>query len=172
MAKFAVGKHAYGICDRSGFRYKLNEMRKEWNGSLVGRDMWEAKHPQLEPRRKVSDAQALRQPRPDVAEGPTAQLLPANPIYIAATRSFFSGTYSLQITVTHPGHGREVGDRVYFTNTQGFNDLSSSYINRENGFGVDLILTSDSYRITEPWNGPLNSDQPTRGGGTLVTVRT
>ena len=38
MGKFAVGKNAYGISDRSGFRYKLNEMKREWNGFLVGKD--------------------------------------------------------------------------------------------------------------------------------------
>jgi hypothetical protein len=65
MGKFASGKDAYGISDRSGFRYRLRDMRKEWNGLLVGKDEWEAKHPQLEPVRHSSDAEALRNPRPD-----------------------------------------------------------------------------------------------------------
>ena len=65
MAKFAVGKNAYGISDRSGFRYKLNEMKREWNGLLVGKDEWEKKQPQLEPRRTITDPQALRNPRKD-----------------------------------------------------------------------------------------------------------
>jgi hypothetical protein len=45
-------------------------MRKEWNGLLVGNDEWEAKHPQLEPFRVVSDAQAIKNARPetDLAE--------------------------------------------------------------------------------------------------------
>jgi len=68
MAKFAVGKNAYGISDRSGFRYKLNEMKREWNGLLVGKDEWEKKQPQLEPRRTITDPQALRNPRPDRVE--------------------------------------------------------------------------------------------------------
>lgn len=68
MAKFASGKNAYGISDRSGQRYKLNVMRKEWTGLLVGPDEFETKHPQLEPRRKVVDPQALRNPRPDRIE--------------------------------------------------------------------------------------------------------
>jgi hypothetical protein len=65
MARFAVGKDAYGISDRSGFRYRLRDMRKEWNGLLVGKDEWEAKHPQLEPVRHSPDAEAIRDPRPD-----------------------------------------------------------------------------------------------------------
>ena len=68
MSKYAVGKKAYGISDRSGFRYRLDRMRKEWTGMLVGFDEWEAKQPQLEPRRKVIDAQALKDPRPDRIE--------------------------------------------------------------------------------------------------------
>ena len=74
MARFATGKHAYGISDRSGFRYKLNEMRREWTGSLVGPDEYEPKQPQLEPRRKVVDPQALRNPRPD-SPNPTSAFL-------------------------------------------------------------------------------------------------
>lgn len=65
---FASGKKAFGISDRSGFRYRLREMRKEWTGALVGPDEFEEKHPQLYPPRTVSDPQALRNPRPDQAE--------------------------------------------------------------------------------------------------------
>lgn len=68
MAKFALGKHAYGISDRSGFRYSLHRMKKEWTGALVGFDEFETKQPQLEPRRHITDAQALRNPRPDRIE--------------------------------------------------------------------------------------------------------
>ena len=62
---FASGKKAYGISDRSGFRYRLRDMRKEWNGLLVGKDEFEAKHPQLRPPRVGTDPQALRDPRPE-----------------------------------------------------------------------------------------------------------
>ena len=65
---FASGKNSYGICDISGFRYKLREMRKTWDGLLVGPDMWDAKHPQLQPRRTVKDPQAVKDPRPDTAD--------------------------------------------------------------------------------------------------------
>jgi len=68
MAKFASGKYAYAISDRSGQRYRYKDMRKEWNGLLVGKDEWEPKHPQLGPFRKVIDAEALRNARPDRVE--------------------------------------------------------------------------------------------------------
>ena len=62
---FASGKKAYGISDRSGFRYRLNKMKKEWTGALVGPDEFEPKHPQLFPPRISPDPQALRNPRPE-----------------------------------------------------------------------------------------------------------
>jgi len=68
MARFATGKDSYSISDRSGFRYRYKDMRREWNGLLVGKDEWEAKQPQLEPFPKVVDAQALKDARPDRIE--------------------------------------------------------------------------------------------------------
>ena len=65
MAKFALGKYALGVSDRSGFVYKLNDMRKEWTGLLVGPEEWEKKQPQLDPRKHVSDPQALKDARPN-----------------------------------------------------------------------------------------------------------
>ena len=65
---FASGKNSYGICDISGFRYKLREMRKTWDGLLVGPDQWDAKHPQLQPKPTAIDPQAVKDPRPDIAD--------------------------------------------------------------------------------------------------------
>ena len=68
MSRFARGKQALGISDRSGRAYKLNTMKREWNGLLVGPDEYEPKHPQLTLRQRVVDTQALRNPRPDRSE--------------------------------------------------------------------------------------------------------
>jgi hypothetical protein len=65
LSKFATGKNAFGISDRSGFRYRLKDMRKEWNGLLVGKDEYEEKHPQLEPFGKVADPEAIKNARPE-----------------------------------------------------------------------------------------------------------
>ena len=43
MGRFATGKHAKGISDRSGMEYRLRDMKLEWNGSLVGPDEFEPK---------------------------------------------------------------------------------------------------------------------------------
>ncbi len=68
MAKHATGKNSYAISDRSGFRYRYQDMRREWTGALVGKDEFEPKHPQLGPFKEVSDAEALFNPRPDRVE--------------------------------------------------------------------------------------------------------
>tara|TARA_R100000541_G_scaffold33073_2_gene41752 strand:+ start:976 stop:1284 length:309 start_codon:yes stop_codon:yes gene_type:complete len=68
MAKFASGKNSYAISDRSGFRYRYKDMRKEWNGLLVGKEEFEPKQPQLGPFRKVNDPEALQDARPDRVE--------------------------------------------------------------------------------------------------------
>ena len=86
-----------GISDRSGFAYRLRDMRKEWTGMLVGKDEWEAKQPQLEVVRTPADPQALRDPRPDRTEPAVTVLLERN-----AFRTGSSG--SAVITVTQPGH--------------------------------------------------------------------
>ena len=62
---YASGRHAYGISDRSGRRYRLREMKTEWTGAKVGPDEFEPKHPQLFPPRAFPDPQALRDPRPE-----------------------------------------------------------------------------------------------------------
>lgn len=36
----------YEICDRTGFRVMPGELVKEWNGAMVRRESWEARHPQ------------------------------------------------------------------------------------------------------------------------------
>jgi hypothetical protein len=65
---FASNKNAYGICDISGFRYRLRDMKKTWDGFLVGPDQWSPKEPQLMPKPTPVDPQALKDPRPDQAD--------------------------------------------------------------------------------------------------------
>ena len=62
---YASGKHAWGISDRSGRRYRLREMKVEWTGAKVGPDEYEPQHPQLYPPQVGPDPQALRNPRPE-----------------------------------------------------------------------------------------------------------
>lgn len=65
---FASNKNAYGICDITGFRYNLRDMKKTWDGLLVGADQWSPKHPQLEPKSAPTDPQAIKNARPDTSD--------------------------------------------------------------------------------------------------------
>jgi hypothetical protein len=71
MPKFATGKNALAISDRSGMAFPHNEMVKEWNGSLVHYSEFEPKHPQIRRRRTVADAIAIQNTRPQRFQQPT-----------------------------------------------------------------------------------------------------
>ena len=60
----ASGKYAKAISDRSGLEFPYKEMIKEWNGSLVHKSEFEAKHPQEEPTTHVADGESLSNARP------------------------------------------------------------------------------------------------------------
>ena len=70
----ATGKYAFGICDRTGFRYPINELVYEFDngkrtGLRVGRDVADRDHPQnFIGRIKTDDPQSLRDARPDRTE--------------------------------------------------------------------------------------------------------
>tara|TARA_R100000995_G_scaffold81833_1_gene55009 strand:- start:874 stop:1614 length:741 start_codon:yes stop_codon:yes gene_type:complete len=88
MARYATGKHSYAISDRSGLRYRYKDMRKEWNGLLVGKDEFERKHPQLGPFRKVYDPQTLRDARPDRSENATESVTVSFPVFNTTTLQY------------------------------------------------------------------------------------
>tara|TARA_R110000824_G_scaffold218020_1_gene404473 strand:+ start:6415 stop:6768 length:354 start_codon:yes stop_codon:yes gene_type:complete len=68
---FASGKYAIGECDRCGFQYKLNSLKKltvneRLTNTKVCSECWEEDHPQLAVGRlKVVDSQAVKEPRSD-----------------------------------------------------------------------------------------------------------
>ena len=70
---------ALGLCDRCGFSYRLNQLKREFydqrpNGLLVCPECLDRDNPQLWLGTvKVTDPQSLRDPRPDVGvQGSTA----------------------------------------------------------------------------------------------------
>ena len=67
MGKYASGKFAQRISDRSGMAFPYNEMVQEWNGSWVHYSEFEPKQPQLEPLPIVTDPQSLEHPRAQIA---------------------------------------------------------------------------------------------------------
>ena len=66
MPKYASGKFALSISDRSGMAFPYNEMVKEWNGSTVHTSEFERKHPQLDPRYHPTDPQSLQNAKPQI----------------------------------------------------------------------------------------------------------
>ena len=64
-AGYASGKFAIALCDQCGQRYKLQRLIKDWKGFKVCPECYEPKHPQLEPKRNITEPQALYQPRPE-----------------------------------------------------------------------------------------------------------
>ena len=75
MARYAKGKHAVLISDRSGWKIKYKDARTEWTGARVSKFEWEAKQPQLDPqkylRRASAQGNVLYDPRPDNDSVPT-----------------------------------------------------------------------------------------------------
>ena len=156
MSKWATGKYALGISDRSGAAYPLRSMRKEWTGLLVGKDEWESKQPQLTPVRSPADPQALRNARPDRVEPAVTVLLPFD-----AFRSGSSG--SAVITVTEPGHGRDTGDTVRFRSVNPFDGFSSSVI--EGGSGYSITKVTDNTYTFSASSGTATVGSVLGGGG-------
>jgi len=140
MSKLSSGKYAKAISDRSGMEFPYQEMVKEWNGSFVHISEFEAKQPQLEPRRYTGDPQGLMNARPARTEPATQNMLPGNPFSIT------SG--STTVTVTEPNHGRSTSDTVVFRNVDG-SPGGVAYTVFENASGYSITkINSDSYSFT------------------------
>ena len=161
MARYASGKYAYGISDRSGFRYRLADMVTEWNGLKVGPDEYEPKHPQLEPISPGSDPQALFEPRPDTSTEVAGQrLLIKNPF-----QSGSSG--SAVITVFEPSHGRSTSDAVVFRKVEAFDGFSKTSLEKATGYTI-TVVDANSYTITIT-GGETATIGNARGGGDNAT---
>ena len=142
MGKYASGKHALAISDRSGMAFPYDEMVREWNGSLVHTSEIEAKQPQLNPKPVGSDPQALYNPRPQPASKTSLILLGNNPF---TSIKYGGATY---VNVYSEDHQRKAGDIVRFrgapqvTAGSGFLNVPTfdnvSDLSNANGFTIAL----------------------------------
>ena len=121
MAKFATGKYARAISDRSGMEFPYSEMVREWNGSLVHISEYESKQPQLEPKPMNGDSISLRNVRPDRAEPATPRLLPSN--------AFTTTNGSSSVSVNEPNHVRSTSDTVRFRDAELVGGIPAATIN-------------------------------------------
>ncbi len=55
------------ICDRTGFKIKSTDTRKEWTGQSVRSQSWEARHPQ-DLIRAIPDRQDVEDPNPEATD--------------------------------------------------------------------------------------------------------
>ena len=106
MARYATGKYAKAISDRSGMEFPYKEMVREWNGAFVHFTEFEPKQPQLEPKPNGADGVSLLNTRTDRTEPPTAILLPKDPFTVT--------NGSATLTVSLLNHSLKVGDFVLF----------------------------------------------------------
>ena len=178
MGKYASGKYAYAISDRSGLKFPYDEMVREWNGSLVHTSEYEPKQPQLEPKPVGSDPQALYNPRPQPASKTSLTLLDSNPF----TTVISGGT--TYVNVFSEDHQRAAGSIVRFRgapqvtsagpggadpadlrNLQSFANIPTfdnvSDLNNTSGFTIALGQIDSAGNITgatttDPLTQPIN----------------
>jgi len=130
MSRYATGKYAKAISDRSGMEFPYREMVREWNGAFVHFTEFEPKQPQLEPKPNGADGVALLNTRTDRNEPPTAILLPKDPFTVT--------NGSATLTVSLLNHTLEVGDFVLFYNPAS-NDPTQSFNLGSNLFPIFAI---------------------------------
>jgi len=81
-----MSKNAFGFCDRTGFRYPLDELVPQYvnrqpTGLLVGKDMLDIDHEQLQLGDvDANDPQTLDDPRPDMSLAESRRLYSWRPV--------------------------------------------------------------------------------------------
>ena len=162
MAKYATGKRAKAISDRSGMEFPYREMVREWNGAFVHVSEFEPKQPQLEPKPMNGDAISLRNVRPPRTEPAVARLLPANPF------RFNQGIAT--VFVSEPNHGRSSNDVVRFRHVQGSGGgCDFSVFENSNGFSINVVDT-DNYSFAVASAAPGGWTVTEDAGGNTVTA--
>ena len=166
----ARGKYAKAISDRSGMEFPYHEMMREWNGSLVHRSEFEAKHPQLEIRAKHGEEQGLMNARPDRTENEVIAILGPNPFETIAASSGI-------INVSEFAHGRSTGDTVRFrgapstsasfNNPQNFDGIAGSNVAKSAGYSITVGKRDSSGTITQTdnfYHFTVDTNTATSGG--------
>ena len=114
MARYTKGKHAVAIDDRSGFKVKHKNLRREWTGMMVHKSDWESKQAQLDPSKyfKNTGSNVLENPRPDNDnDSAIVRLGPLNQQF-QGVMQMYQGLETLQgfvVNVTEVPPGQEAG---------------------------------------------------------------
>ena len=183
MPKYASGKYAKAISDRSGMEFPYKEMVREWNGSLVHVSEFEPKQPQLEPKPMSADAISLANVRPSREAPAVLGMIPEDGFqtYEAGSRiinvSFpghgltTSTTYRFRgQPTTSPGTGSPTSAVFAFSNPADFDGISGSNIAKAAGYTITTGLyasgardTSD-YSVANFFHFTVDTDTATKGG--------
>ena len=179
MAKYATGKYAKAISDRSGLEFPYREMVREWNGSFVHVSEFEPKQPQLEPKPQSADGIALRHVRTARTENDVPYSIPENGF---ETYQAGSGV----INVTAPGHGLTNGTTYRFrgspalvtggggtfqyNNPADFDGITGANIAKAAGYAIttgifrDGARVSTDYAVANFFHFTVDTDTATIGG--------
>ena len=149
MAKYATGKYAKAISDRSGMEFPYREMVREWNGSFVHVSEFEPKQPQLEPKPQTGDSIALLNVRSDRTEPSTTVKLPENPFETyqagSAIINVFAPGHGLTDSTTYrfrgapttsPGTGTSTNPVFAYSSIPNFDGISGSNIEKAAGYTI------------------------------------
>ena len=157
MAKYATGKYAKAISDRSGMEFPYREMVKEWNGSFVHVTEFEPTQPQLEPKPMNGDAISLRNVSPGRTETAVPNLLPSN--------AFTITNGSTTVSVNEPDHGRSTSDTVRFRDASNVANLPAATINASGGYTITKV---DDNNYT--FSSGVTASVTLEGGGDIASA--
>ena len=157
MAKYATGKYAKAISDRSGMEFPYKEMVREWNGAFVHVSEFEPKQPQLEPKPMIGDSISLRNVRPDRTETAVPNLLPSN--------AFTITNGSATVSVNEPDHGRSTSDTVRFRDASNIANLPAATINVSSVYTITKV---DDNNYT--FSSGVTASVTLEGGGDIASA--
>ena len=179
MPKYATGKYAKAISDRSGLEFPYREMVREWNGSIVHVSEFEPKQPQLEPRPSSADAVSIRNVRVARTESDVPYSIPENGFETVSSGSRI-------INVTAPGHGLTngttyrfrgsplavtvAGGTFQFANPADFDGITGANIAKAAGYAIttgvykDGARNTSDYSVANFFHFTVDTDTATIGG--------
>ena len=189
MSKYATGKYAKAISDRSGLEFPYREMVREWNGSFVHVSEFEPKQQQLEPKPQSADGIALRHVRTARTENDVPYSIPEN-----GFETYQAG--SRVINVTAPGHGLTNGTTYRFrgspalvtggggtfqyNNPADFDGITGANVAKAAGYAIttgifrDGARVSTDYAVANFFHFTVDTDTATngtiKGGGVGCSV--
>ena len=183
MAKYATGKYARAISDRSGMEFPYKEMVREWNGAFVHVSEYEPKQPQLEPKPNGADSIALLNTRTDRVEPATTVRLPNNPFETyqagSAIINVFAPGHGLTDSTTYrfrgapttsPGTGTSTNPVFAYAAIPNFDGIAGPNIAKAAGYTITTGLyvndarVSTDYAVANFFFFTVDTDTATKGG--------